>query len=75
MSNGAPIRAETIEASDDAEAARIASAMSDGKVVELWNAHQRLCVLRPDRLGAAGKPAFIAQPSPSACPEPREIAQ
>lgn len=50
MLRGAPVGTTSIEASDDAEAARIARELNTGDAVELWNDHRRLRILGPARL-------------------------
>ena len=45
MSRGAPVGSKSIEAVDDAEAARIARELNEGDAVELWNDHRRLRIL------------------------------
>ena len=69
MLRGAPVGAKTIDAGDDAEAARIALALNHGDAVELWNDHRRLGILRPSRLGEQA----VIRPSPSSGPERQAV--
>ncbi len=54
LRNGQLVGADSIEARNDQDAARIGLDRCDGRVVEVWNAHMRVRVLgRPEAVGAS----------------------
>jgi len=51
LHQGMLVGSDAVEAADEVEAARLASARSDGRTVELWDATRRLRVIAADAVG------------------------
>ena len=53
LHQGMLVGSDAVEAADESEASRLASARSDGRTVELWDATRRLRVIPADAVGRA----------------------
>ena len=51
LHQGMLVGSDAVEAADESEASRLASARSDGRTVELWDATRRLRVIPADAVG------------------------
>ena len=47
LNRGILVGSDDIEAADDVEAERVAAGRNHGRVVEVWNNHQRVGVIPP----------------------------